>query len=196
MLIPMPSPCGTNRANLYIDVPSRGATDAAISLHSKPRRYGDRRLGRDAEQDNRQGYLSALLGQIENLSPEDKAALIDAMLDAPAEDRRRARDNYPVEERDISDPGEIGEVERLQAGDRRRVGGRDEPPPFYGRPRPGGSIDLTREGEGDRARRHAMDMAFDIRIDTVATHPSKLAKRAGSTTFDQRWPKAARIRVL
>lgn len=200
MLIPMPSPRGTNRAGLFIDVPSRGATDSAIGYdtptgYTRARRYGDRRPARDEEHDNRLGYRESLLAQLKLLGPGEQRDLIDELMaDLPSEDRRRARDDgrYPVELRDIDDPGAIGEVARLRAGDRRRAV--DEPPPFYGRPRPGGTIDYADRGAADR-RRHAMDAALRVRVDTVGVQPSASQRRA-SASFAARFPSAARIRVL
>jgi hypothetical protein len=208
----MPSPRGTNRAGLFIDVPSRGATDGAIALHSKPRRYGDirTRLGRDQEEDDpRLAYLKSLYEQLKLLSPEERSAMMDSMLgDMPGEDRRRgrARDSgdYPVERRDIDDPGAIGGLPREMSGDRRTSA--DEPPPFYGMPKPGGTVDLTggqpdlavrrRAVSGAEDRRYAMDAASRIRVDTVGMQPLPRPSRALSASFARRWPSAARIKVL
>jgi hypothetical protein len=185
--------------------------DAA--LLAKPRRYGDtRRLGRDDDPGDGPD-LESLIEQIKALAPEDQDALIDALMgDEPGEDRRRARDrrgrardnDYPVERSDLDDPGEIGDLPREMPGDRRRAA--DEPPPFYGRPEPGGSIDLT-EGQPDLAvrrratgagedRRHAMDAARRIRTDTVGIQPHPRASRGMSASFAKRFPSAGRIKVL
>ncbi len=202
MLIPMPSPRGTNRERLFVDVPSRGATDSVVGYDTpprgfRPRRFGDTRM-RPARDDDREGYLRSLLEQLKLLEPEEQRDLLDELLgDMPSEDRRRdrrARDGeYPVEERDIADPGAIGGLPRSMPGDRRTTG--DEPPPFYGRPRPGGTIDWYADRTAGDRRQHAMDAARRIRVDTVGVQPSPRSPRS-SASFAARFPSAARIRVL
>jgi hypothetical protein len=140
----------------------------------------------------------------------------------PSRDRRprRARDEEPAmtaaeaseHMRDrYADLCDRLEGEELEEFKERHEGvfGEDagEPPPFPGRPRTGGEIDPSREGE-DRRRRMAGDrMAFDkfakaypgaaaIEVHPVA-RPTRTGARslsnAAATTFERMFPNAAKI---
>jgi hypothetical protein len=93
-------------------------------------------------------------------------------------------------------PEELGELkEMIGSGDRRRAS--DQPPPFPGRPNPGGTMEpeedpLKRWRQPGEDRRHAADRRR-------FAHDSASGSRAAQDAkydFERRFPSAARIRVM
>jgi|SRR5208282_6164110 len=162
-----------------------------------------RRLGRDQEEDGRQelrellddpnadfgDIIAAAIEHAQN-DPE-KAEEVHEALREIAEDRRGPR-SWAA---DRMERRRIGKDMRARrAKDARRA--RDEPPPFEGRPRPGGGMDpisggrlfdpdrdYGRSGEEGQDRRTAADMALDAR----ARQDSNFAH------FARLFPNAAKI---
>jgi hypothetical protein len=95
-------------------------------------------------------------------------------------------------------PEELGELkEMIGSGDRRRAS--DEPPPFPGMPRPGGSMVGSEEGDPlarwrqpGEDRRHAADrrrLAHDQMSNSHAAQDAKV-------DFERRFPSAGKIRLM
>lgn len=136
---------------------------------------------------------------VANMSPEAKeelAALLLAGMDPEAEDRvfskgrqyrsadalhRRADDDLYES---YNDRPNIG---GWAGGDRRRTA-RDEPPPFAGRPRPGGSTDPM-----SADRRRAEDRRRHLGADSMYALPTGYT---GSRSHDEMFPQARRIGFL
>jgi hypothetical protein len=128
---------------------------------------GFRRELRDMTDDPNIDFGDLLAFIIEN-APDEKQPEIYTALGELGEDVRRGRGHRSW----AADRLE----RRRYARDRVARGGRDDPPEFPGRPRPGGEIDPA--GATDR-RPVAADMAFD--------------SRSRSRLFDRLFPNAARI---
>jgi|SRR5579862_7719956 len=162
--IPMPSPRGTNHAGLFLpaDWPPSSRPNPVAAYDTMPR---PRRWARDQFDPNSVRTLCDDIERLTDSLPEDRAAELFHEL------------------HQVMQAFTDTEDQRRRADDRRRRG-YDEPPPFPGRPRPGGEMDPITTPIEDRrveARRHASDsrrLALDA---------------AGDADFYRRFPGARRL---
>jgi hypothetical protein len=145
--------------------------------------YRPRRLGRDDE------------GEPIRTARELIDQLRYVIMDLPTDEHQRLLDFFKAlaDEGNLEESvsGTVGNHERWvgnESRDRSRRQGRDNPPEFPGRPRPGGSMDPIREAQ-DRSRRQAQDAAA---AEWDRTHPAPDARR--DADFRKRFPNASRIR--
>jgi hypothetical protein len=137
-----------------------------------------------------------LMGQDEMLTiqSEDELAELHAFLKSrlSASDYARCCELLDSEEGSDEEPWQ--EQERadnehaIGATNRGQGGGRDEPPPFPGRPRPGGSMDPVR---------HGMDAAQARRSRRVQQLRERMQRAQTASSYIERFGQdAARIKLL
>jgi len=134
------------------------------------------KLAMDADLDDLTDLLEALEGDADEESPPARENGV-----VEGEDDEDLLDEIKQLLRGKVDSQTMAQIDRMAGDRRRRRMGRDEPEPFSGRPRPGGTMDpIDREAwdkraRGSRPRRFGQDAAF---------------------AFEDLIPTARRIRVL
>ena len=173
MFIPMPSPNNTNKARLYVPASRFGpvaAYDFKRGLASDGKKFdpeGDLELPDDHPAVSAMRYARARLNSSD--CQVLKHLLRKAALSSPKEEDDF--EDEPTE--DDEGEGGMSNAERsalarkveAEAQDKKRKLGKDEPPPFPGRPRQGGTTDPLRQAQDaawehakaiDRARKHGV----------------------------------------
>jgi hypothetical protein len=203
MYIPMPSPRGTNRAGLFIPASRFGLVHKA----AYDARHG---LARDAESNEESGHpahevMRRARASLRTSECEQLRALLGKLLMAERED----------EDDDGSEQEADGRSRTPDAG---RMS-TDEPPPFSGRPRPGGEVDpivkraqdaawqyfLAYDATAKRRKKEqlaaATDMALielprDLSVRYAAPQPRIATDERADRDFAARCPEVARIRII
>ncbi len=147
--------------------------DACRKLHAHlSKRLGaDRRVTRDNEPDDLCARICEFLER-NGVNAED-VAHVRHIMRMHASDRRSADDRHLTDDRRPADDAAVGIRKAYDSSDDdsfgtvRGGGGRDEPPPFPGRPNPGGTLDPLSGQDRDYQQIQAMKRAMDrVRSDT------------------------------
>jgi hypothetical protein len=213
MYIHMPSPRGTNKAGLFIPASRFGAAKAAYDAKRGLQRYG-RDQNDDPRDDDTNGehpaheVMRRARKSLTTAECEPLRALLGRLLMAEKEDAEE------------DDDGEAdGRTGTPDAGADKRKMGRDEPPPFSGRPRPGGKVDpivkraqdaawqyyLAYDATAKRRKKEqlaaATDMALidqprDLSVYHAPSPPPIATDARTAADFAARHPEVARIKII
>jgi hypothetical protein len=182
MYIPMPSPRGTNRAGLFIPASRFGAAKAAYDA-KRGLRYG-RDQNDDPRDDDTNGehpaheVLRRARKSLTTAECEPLRALLGRLLMAEKED---------AEDDDDDEDEADGRTGTPDAGRTAR----DEPPPFPGRPRPGGENEPVLSRAQDAARQH-----FQLAYGASKRSTQMAVDSRTAADFAARHPEVARIKVI
>jgi hypothetical protein len=200
----MPSPRGTNKAGLFI--PASRFGHAAYDAR--------RGLGRDAGE-------STSPNMREHPATEVLRRARAALSASECQQLRDLLGRLLIAEQDDGEPDDEDAAETTgtpEGADKRKMG-RDEPPPFSGRPRPGGEVDPIVKRAQDAAWQYflaydatakrrmkeqlaaATDMALielprDLSVRYAAPQPRIATDAAVDRDFAARHPEVARIKII
>ena len=193
--IPAPSPHGTNRAGL---LPASKFAGAVAAYDAKPKWARDQE--EKPEEENLDGVssghpcASALAFARGRLSGSNfqvlRRLLGEVMLrEEPPNPLENEDDEVPPEKQHAIEK----EDDEAQAVDRRRKLGKDEPPPFSGRPRPGGKMDPIKQAQ-DMAWESIMARRAINKHGVPGLPPAPMAFDASRQAADEALQLAGRIK--